>query len=104
MWSVFFSDALPNAQTCRAFHNILIEAKLPLGKMTCPVCGKDHESSLLSSRETKLGWEADETCFQLSNAVLVHRSCLPNAGAEFQFVAAEYDTGELIDDEFRTEE
>ena len=99
-----YANALPDAQTCRTFHNILIEAKLPFGKMTCPVCGRDHKSSLLSSREAKLGWEADETCFQLSNAVFVHRSCLINTGARFQFVTAEYDTGDLGDDEFRTEE
>ena len=99
-----YTNALPDAQTCRTFHNILIEAKLPFGKMTCPVCGRDHDSGSLSSHETKLGWEVDETCFQLSNARLVHRSCLINAGVRFQFVTAEYDTGDLGDDEFRTEE
>ena len=99
-----YTNSLPGIQTCRAFHNILIEAKMPFGKMTCPICDRDHKFNLLSSHETKLGWEAGETSFQLSNAVLIHRSCLPKVGAEFQFVAAEYDTGELGDDEFRTEE
>ena len=99
-----YTNAFPDMQTCRAFHNILIDAKLPFGETLCPVCGKPHKIGAISSREVKLGWRVSESCFQLSNAVLIHRECLDSAEGSYQFPSDEYETGKLEDDEFRAGE
>lgn len=99
-----YTNAFPDMQTCRAFHNILIDAKLPFGETLCPVCEKSHKIGALSSREVKLGWSASESCHQLSNAVLIHRRCLESAEGRYCFSSDEYETGEPEDDEFRAGE
>lgn len=99
-----YTNTFPDVQTCRAFHNILIDAKLPFGETLCPVCEKSHKIGALSSREVKLGWSASESCHQLSNAVLIHRRCLESAEGRYCFSSDEYETGELEDDEFRAGE
>ena len=99
-----YTNALPDAQTCRAFHNILIDASMPFGPMSCPVCGTSLCVDKLSSEHVVIGWRKDERCYQLSNAVLAHRGCLKCANKKLQFASAEYETGGLGDDEFRTED
>ena len=68
------------------------------------MCKKSHKIGTISSCEVKLGWSTSNSCHQLSNAVLIHRECLESAKGEFTFPSAEYGTGELEDDEFRTGE
>lgn len=99
-----YTNAFPDMQTCRAFHNILIDAKLPFGETRCPVCEKLHKIGAISSRDVKLGWRVSESCHQLSNAVLIHRRCLESAEGRYCFSSDEYATGELEDDEFRAGE
>lgn len=99
-----YTNALPDVQTCRAFHNILIDASMPFGPMSCPVCGTSLSVDKLSAEHVVIGWEKDARYFQLSNAVLVHRGCLKSANKQLQFASTEYETGDLGDDEFRMEE
>ena len=99
-----YTNAFPDMQTCRAFHNILIDAKLPFGETRCPVCEKLHKIGAISSRDVKLGWRVSESCHQLSNAVLIHRRCLESAEGRYCFSSDEYATGKLEDDEFRAGE
>ena len=99
-----YANVFPDVQTCRTFHNILNEAKMPFGIMACPICRSSHEVDELSSEHVVIGWRSEEQCFQLSNAVFIHRGCLSNVTAQYLLSPTSYATGDLGDDEFRTEE
>ena len=77
---------------------------MPFGIMACPICRSSHEVDELSSEHVVIGWRSEEQCFQLSNAVFIHRGCLSNVTAQYLLSPTSYATGDLGDDEFRTEE
>jgi hypothetical protein len=97
-----YKAVVPTSEVFRTYHNILIEAKLPFGSGTCPVCGQPIVCNACSSLETLLSWPNNAKVFQLSNSRLIHRDCMSNAKL---FVSVpEYETGDLTDAEFRSEE
>ena len=97
-----YKATIPTSEVFRAFHNILIESKLPFESGICPICGNMIEFNACSSKETILSWPQSSNVFQLSNSRLIHRDCMDNAGL---FVSVpEYETGDLTDEEFRSEE
>ena len=98
-----YTNAIPKIQTCKAFHNIIIEAKMPFGQMSCPICNEILDNDKLSSEYVVLGWKKDERYFQLSTSILVHRKCLCKSN-QVQFASIEYETGNLVDDDYCVEE
>lgn len=98
-----YATAFPTEEIARTFHNILIEAGFPLRSSKCPICGSEHSRESSDSANAVIAWNRDETVFQLSNAVLLHRKCLSADGGKLYLVPVPYQTGDLDDSEFRTE-
>ena len=94
----------PTGEIARAFHNILIESGLPFQSQVCPICGNAHSREESGSASTVIAWKNDDTVFQLSNALLLHRTCLTvSVDAQPYRFSDSYETGNLEDFEFRTE-
>ena len=93
----------PVGEIARTFHNILIESRLPFGSSVCPICGKAHSREAVGSSNVVIAWKHTDTVFQLSNAVLLHNSCLPSDSAKSYRIPEPYETGDLDDSEFRAE-
>ena len=98
-----YVGVFPVSEIARTFHNILIESELPFGSSVCPICGKEHLREAAGSSNVVIAWKHTETVFQLSNAVLLHNSCLPIDSAKSYRIPESYETGDLDDAEFRTE-
>ena len=98
-----YVGAFPTGEIARAFHNILIEAGLPFGGMSCPICGIAHSQEEAGSASTVIAWKNDDMVFQLSNAVLLHKNCLSSSDSKPYRQPSPYETGKLEDSEFRTE-
>ena len=97
-----YKATIPTSEVFRIFHNILIEAKLPFESGICPICGNTIGFDACSSKEAMLSWPKSSKVFQLSNSRLIHRDCMVNTGL---FVSVpKYETGDLTDTEFRSEE
>lgn len=95
--------AFPTDEIARVFHNILIEAGLPLQSSNCPICNEAHSTETVSSSNVVIAWNCDATVFQLSNAVLLHKKCLSAVSGKEYRLPTTYQTGDLDDSEFRTE-
>lgn len=98
-----YLEAFPTSEIARAFHNILIEAGLPFQSQICPICGNAHLREGANSSTAVIAWKNDNTTFQLSNAVLIHKTCLSSGGVQPYRIPDTYETGNLDDFEFRTE-
>lgn len=98
-----YVGAFPTGEIARAFHNILIEGELPFQSRVCPICGNAHSWEGAGSATAVIAWKNDDTVFQLSNAVLLHRTCGVSEIAQLYRFPDSYATGNLEDSEFRTE-
>ncbi len=98
-----YATAFPTEEIARSFHNILIEAGFPLRSSKCPICGNAHLRESSDSANLVIAWNRDETVFQLSNAVLLHKKCLSLDSGQLYLLPVPYQTGDLDDSEFRTE-
>lgn len=98
-----YIGTFPTGEIARVFHNTLIEAGLPSKSSTCPICGISHLREEAGSAMTLIAWERDNTVFQLSNAALLHKSCLSDNAAKSYRLSEPYETGDLDDSDFRTE-
>lgn len=98
-----YQGAFPTREIARAFHNILIEAGLPFQSRICPICNNPHSREGAGASIAIIAWKNDASAFQLSNAVLIHRTCLSAGVAQPYRVPGSYETGNLDDSEFRTE-
>lgn len=98
-----YVGAFPTGEIARAFHNILIEAGLPFQSRVCPICGNAHSWEGAGSATAVIAWKNDDTVFQLSNAVLLHRTCGVSEVAQLYRFLDSYETGNLDDSEFRME-
>lgn len=98
-----YAGAFPPGETARAFHNILIESGLPFSSRGCPICGQAHEREKMGAANAVIAWKNDSLVFQLSNGVLLHKTCLAEVAAKSYRLPPPYETGDLDDSEFRTE-
>ena len=98
-----YVEAFPTSEIARAFHNILIEAGLPFSSRICPICNQAHEREKMGSANAVIAWKNDSLVFQLSNGVLLHKTCLSAGTAKSYRLPPPYETGDLNDSEFRTE-
>lgn len=98
-----YGGVFPTGETARAFHNILVETGLPFAIRDCPICGQAHEREKMGSANAVIAWKNDSLVFQLSNGILLHKTCLSSGAAKSYRLPPPYETGDLDDSEFRTE-
>ena len=92
----------PDVSIVREFHNIIVDAakKSPL-VLECSICKKRFSGPQdVTSDSSTLVWPCDAVGFHLSNAGLIHKTCLNAAKDGGYFADFAYETGECNADIF----